>query len=55
MSRGGIALKKFEPKKPEKEVISLRLDSRMLEEINSWAIEIDKYKRYIEADRYLCI
>ena len=41
MSRGGIALKKFEPKKPEKEVISLRLDSRMLEEINSWAIEID--------------
>ena len=25
----------------EKEVISLRLDSRMLEEINSWAIEID--------------
>ena len=41
MSRGGIALKTFEPKKPEKEVISLRLDSRMLEEINSWAIEID--------------
>lgn len=41
MSRGGIALKKFEPKKPEKEVISLRLDSRMLEEINSWAMEID--------------
>ena len=34
-------MKKFEPKKPEKEVISLRLDSRMLEEINSWAIEID--------------
>ena len=44
MSRGGIALKKFEPKKPEKEVISLRLDSRMLEEINSWAIEIDIYE-----------
>ena len=40
MSRGGIALKKFEPKKKKKEVISLRLDSRMLEEINSWAIEI---------------
>ena len=25
MSRGGIALKKFEPKKPEKEVISPKL------------------------------
>ena len=32
MSRGGITLRKFEPIKPEKEVISLRLD---------WAMEID--------------
>ena len=41
VSRGGITLRKFEPKKPEKEVISLRLDSGMLQEINSWAMEID--------------
>lgn len=41
MSRGGIVLRKFEPKKPEKEVISLRLDTRMLHEINDWAVEID--------------
>ena len=41
MSRGGIALKKFKPIKPEKEVISLRLDTRMLQEINDWAMEID--------------
>ena len=34
-------MRKFEPQKPEKEVISLRLDSRMLEEINGWAMEID--------------
>ena len=41
MSRGGITLRKFEPIKPEKEVISLRLDTRMLQEINDWAMEID--------------
>ena len=41
MSRGGITLWKFEPIKPEKEVISLRLDTRMLQEINDWAMEID--------------
>lgn len=41
MSRGGITLRKFEPIKPEKEVISLRLDTRMLHEINDWAMEID--------------
>ena len=38
MSRGGITLRKFEPIKPEKEVISLRLDTRMLQEINDWAM-----------------
>lgn len=38
MSRGGITLRKFEPIKPEKEVISLRLDTRMLQER---AMEID--------------
>ena len=34
-------MRKFEPIKPEKEVISLRLDTRMLQEINDWAMEID--------------
>ena len=40
MSRGGIALKKFEPKKPEKEVISLRISSDILKTIDNKSTEI---------------
>ena len=41
MSRGGIELKMFVPKKPEKEVISIRIDSDTLSKIDSVATDID--------------
>lgn len=41
MSRGGILVKMFVPKKTEKEVISIRIDNKTLSKIDNLAADID--------------
>ncbi len=41
MSRGGISVKMFRPKKTEKEVISIRIDNTTLSKIDNLAADID--------------